>query len=159
MLTIFLMLFGITSSVVSFAGCPSSGKGECGTEKKCEKSSECDGQCPILSKLLKKADFFLDNQTEIGLSDEQVKQIKDLQLWGKKQAIMGEAGMKTMALEVKSKLSEKKIDVDALNAMIDQGMAEWGKSAKETLNNYVKLKAILSEEQMEKAKAVWMKKN
>ena len=133
------------------SGCPTSkcssgGQGDCG-----------ESACPIAGKILKKAEFFLDNADEIGLSKEQIKQIKDIQHTTKKDAIFGEAGMKAFYLDMKAKLHEEKVDVEGMNKLIDDATAEMTKGAKKSVQSYAELKAVLSEEQMTKAKAVWKK--
>lgn len=133
------------------SGCPMS---KCGGQSDCDKSA-----CPIAGKILKKAEFFLDNADEIGLSKEQVKQIKDIKHMTKKDAIFGEAGMKAFYLDMKAKLHEEKVDVEGMNKLIEDATAEMSKGAKKSVQSYAELKAVLSEEQMTKAKAIWKKKS
>lgn len=137
-------------SCAAKSGCPTS---KCGSGK-----SDCgESACPIAGKILKKAEFFLDNADEIGLSKEQIKQIKDIQHTTKKDAIFGEAGMKAFYLDIKAKLHEEKVDVEGMNKLIDDATSEMTKGAKKSVQSYAELKAVLSEEQMTKAKAVWKK--
>jgi len=122
--------------------------------KKCEEGKDSSG-CPIAGKIMKKAKFFLKNAKEIGLSDDQVAQIKAIKLDTKKTSIRTEAEMKIGMMDMEAKLSEPKVDVEGLNAMIDQGMAGMATGAKASVATYAKLKAVLTEAQMTKAKEIW----
>lgn len=122
----------------------------------CDKKKEECG-CPIIAKIAKKSAFFLKNSAEIGLTDDQVASIKALKLENEKASIMAKAGMEAGKLDFEAKLSEPKLDVDGLNQMIDAGMAQMATGAKESVARYAKLKAVLSEEQMKKAKELWKK--
>jgi hypothetical protein len=122
------------------------------------KSAAAEHKCPITAKFMKKAAFFLDNRDEIGLSADQVKQIKGLELIGKKAAIKQMADMQMWMLDLEAKLSEEKVDVEGVGAMIDEGSAAMALSTKSMVANYAKLKEILTADQMAKAKEIWMKK-
>ena len=71
-------------------------------------------QCPIVGKFMKKTHFYLEHKDELGLKDDQVKAIKELQLKVKKASILQEAEMKIFQLELTSKLKESKVDVEGL---------------------------------------------
>ena len=128
-------------------------------DKDCSKADCGDEQyaCPIVAKFFKKAKFFLKNKTEIGLNEEQIKTIKGLKTEVKKTYIRQMAEMQIFELDLDSKLSEPKVDVEGINAMIDQGMLGMSQGTKSTVEAYAKLKGVLSDDQMSKAKAIWMK--
>lgn len=160
----FVLVLAILTGVL-FAGGAWAGHGseQCptGGDKACGQSSGCDDAgypCPIVDKAMKKAHFYLGNAEEIGLSEEQIQTIKDLKLWFKKQMIRGNADMQIMMLDMQSKLGEETLDQTGINAMIDEGMANMAKSAKDSVEAYAKLKAVLTPEQVEKAKEIWKKK-
>jgi hypothetical protein len=117
----------------------------------------CD--CPIQSKILKKAGFLLENAEAIGLSDDQVAQIKAIKMDTKKAKIRMGAEMKMMELDLDAKMSEAKLDVEGLNAMIDTAAQGFNAGSKASIATYAKLRGILSEEQQVKAKALWKKQN
>ncbi len=132
-----------------------------GEEKKtCRKCGEAEESCPcpILDKIMKKSHFLLDNQEELGLSEEQVDKIKAIKMGAKKTAILQAANMQIFEIDLKTKLGESKVDVEGIDAMIDQGMTAMSKSAKDSVQSYADLKSILTEEQMVKAKEIWKKK-
>lgn len=131
-----------------------------GDHKACGQSG-CEDQsypCPIVDKAMKKACFYLENQDELGLSEEQVKSVKDIKMWFKKQMIRGQADMQIMMLDMNAKLSEETVDVEGTGVMIDEWMAGMAKEAKASLEAYAKLKAVLTPDQHAKAKEIWKKK-
>lgn len=129
--------------------------------KMCDKKDcdgmDCDYDCPITAKIMKKAKFFLANQKEIGLSDEQVAQIKAIKLETKKGYIRTKAEMEVFMLDLDAKLSEPKIDEAAIGTMFDSASAGWSTGMKSGVATYLKLKAVLNEAQMAKAKEIWSK--
>ena len=131
------------------------------SEKDCD-HQDCKGgddtKCPIVGKLMKKAGFFLENQKEIGLSEDQVTQIKAIKMEAKRGYIRAGADMEIFELDLKEKLSDPVLDTDSVNAMIDQASAGMASGAKASIASYVKLKAVLSPEQMAKAKEIWISK-
>ena len=111
-------------------------------------------QCPIADKFMRKAGFLLEYKSDIGLTDAQVKAIKELKLRMEKDNILQGAGMKTFMLDLQSKLSEDKVDVDGAKALIDKNFTEASAGAKSNLEAYAKLKGLLSSEQIAKMKAL-----
>lgn len=126
-----------------------------------DKGKECSmmmskGQCgcPIANKFTMKSDFLLEHKTDIGLTDDQVKTIKDLKLQMEKDGIRQSADMKTAMLDLEAKLTEDKVDVEGTNAFIDKNFASASAAAKSNLNAYVQLKAVLTPDQLTKMKAL-----
>ena len=145
----------------TWAECAAGGEDDCHGQKECAMRGDHDDDaypCPIVDKIMKKAHFLLENKDEIGLSEEQVDTIHDLKLQVKKSLIRNEADMQIMMLDMKSKLGDETLDVEGLDAMIDQGMGQMAQTAKANVDVYAKLKAVLTPEQAEKAKALWTKK-
>jgi len=103
-----------------------------------------------------KAHFYLENQKEIGLSEDQVNSIKELKLERKIAYVRQMSEQQVFILDVTHKLSQPKVDVEGIGAMIDQQIVPMAASAKETVAAYAKLKSILSEEQRAKAKELWL---
>ena len=111
-------------------------------------------QCPITEKFMKKARFLLENKSEIGLSDDQVKTIKELKLQMEKDSIRQSADKETFMLDLKSKLEEDKVDVEGTNTLIDQNSAAASAAAKSNVATYAKLKNLLTPDQVTKMKAL-----
>lgn len=150
---IFLTL--VTLLTASGAELYAGGK-ECpyGDKKQCDKGQEA--QCPLVAKFMKKAEFFLANQQQIGLSAEQVGQIKALKTEEQKAYIRAMADMQVLHIDIDAKMSEPKVDVAAISALIDTGMTGMTAGAKATVNRYAQLKGVLTDEQMAKAKEIWL---
>jgi hypothetical protein len=123
------------------------------------KDKDEEYKCKITEKLIDKAKFFLKNADEIGLTEEQVNTIKAIKSQAKKSNIRAEADMKVFEMDLKDKLSESTLDLEGLNAMIDKSAEGWKESAKAMVSDYAKLKAVLSDEQMKKAKEIWKRNN
>jgi hypothetical protein len=100
----------------------------------------------------------LENKSEVGLTDDQVTTIKGLKLQMEKDSIRQSADMKNFELDLKSKLSEDKVDVDGTNALIDQNFTSASAAAKSNLATYAKLKSLLSPDQITKMKALYEQK-
>ena len=114
------------------------------------------GGCPIAAKFFKKAHHLLENQQELGLSDQQVSDIKALKFTMKKSEIQNAAAMQIFMLDVEQKLSEPKVDTAAISALIDSQAAAMASSAKESVGAYTKLMGILTPEQVKKMKEIWL---
>lgn len=159
LLIIFGLLFTFTSTAL--AECPmGKSDGDCSKRSgMCAKGGEEGSHsCPIMGKLMKKAHFLLDNSDAIGLSADQVTAIKGIKMQAKKSAIQQEAGMKIFMLDMESKLGEETLDVAGISAMIDKGSSEMASGGKQTVQLYAQLKAVLTPEQLAKAKEIWKKK-
>ena len=118
------------------------------------KMDKGQNQCPVANKFMMKAHFLLEHKADIGLTDDQVKTIKDLKLQVEKDSIQQGADMKTFKLDLDSKLAEDKVDVEGTNALIDKGFAGASASAKSNLSAYAKLKAVLTPDQLTKMKVL-----
>ncbi|MFH1801181.1 MAG: hypothetical protein ABH891_10150 [Candidatus Omnitrophota bacterium] len=116
------------------------------------KTDEGQSQCPIADKFMKKAAFLLENKAEMGLTDEQVASIKRIKLQVEKNSIRQCADMKTFLLDLKSKLSEDKVDIDGTNRLIDDKFVAAIAAAKSNVTSYAELKTLLSVEQLKKMK-------
>jgi len=162
-LLMFVMLAIALVSAPAFAGHHGKGdcsKGNCSWGKKDCSKGDCGkgGEgCPLVEKFMKKAHFFLDNQAEIGLTDDQVAKIKTMKMDMKKVMIRNKAEHQIFMLDMKSKLSEPVLDVEGINAMIDQSMTGMANGAKSTVAALAELKSVLTDDQMTIAKEIWKK--
>ena len=162
----FLLMFALLAMPLAatpvFAGDreQGEGKGQCSGKKSGCSHGECGKEsngCPIVEKFMKKAHFFLENQSEIGLSDDQVSKIKTMKMDMKKNMIRHMAEQQIFMLDMKSKLSEPALDIEGMNAMIDQAMSGMATGAKSMVAALAELKGVLTEDQMTKAKEIWKK--
>ena len=111
----------------------------------------------IKEKFSKKAHFFLKNQEELELSDEQIEKIKDLKIKAQKDIIRKNAELEILALDLKSGLWKDTINTNKVNKLIDKKYDLKKEKAKSLVNAYAALKNILTKEQKEKMKGLWKK--
>lgn len=112
--------------------------------------------CPILGKFNMKAYWLMRHKDELGLTADQVAKIKSLQLDMAKNMIRGQAEMKIGMMEMENQLSQETLNVEAIESMIDSGMAGMATGAKASVKAYAELKSLLTEEQKAKAKEIWV---
>ena len=108
-------------------------------------------------KVCMKAGFMLKNEEELGLSADQVKKIKDIKMSVKRGLIQKNAEIDLVALEIKGLLYEEKVDVKAVNALVDKKYDLKKAKAKDLVQAYANLKAVLSADQMKEMKSLWKK--
>lgn len=100
-------------------------------------------------KIYWKVGFLKDHQEELGLSDEQVDQLKALKLDLKKELIALKATKMTAKVDIKAGLYERQLDVAALNQLIDVKYDAKRDMAKSKVRALAALKSILTDEQYE----------
>jgi len=108
-------------------------------------------------KFSKKAHFILKNKEELGLSDEQVKQVKDLKIKTKKNLIGKKAEIEILGLDIKAAMWSDPLDVNTVNKLIDKKYDLKKDKAKSLVGAYAALKGLLTEEQKEKMKGLFKK--
>ena len=116
-----------------------------------------DQKSGLESKFYCKAQFLMKNQDELGLSDDQITKIKDLKMKTKKDLIMRNAEIDVLALEIKSALYAEKVDINAVNSLVDKKYDLKKKTTKDLISACVAVKDILTKEQKDKLKALWKK--
>ena len=109
------------------------------------------------SKVESKAHMILKNRGELGLSDEQIKGVKELMLKSKKDSIKQKAEIEIIALDINSKKQDDTMDIEAINALIDKKYELKKEKAKSSVAAYIQLKSILTEEQQVKLKELYKK--
>lgn len=117
-----------------------------------DKSCHRDGN--FEDEFCDKAMMILKSQEELGLSDEQVKKIKDLKMLVKKDLIRKKADIDILAIDIKSAMREDVIDVNAVNALIDKKYEIKKEKAKSLVAALAVLKTLLTEEQRKKLKTL-----
>lgn len=113
-----------------------------------------DPKGDLESKFYHKMMTVIKNQEELGLSDEQVKKLKDLKLTTKKEEIRKKAEIDMLAIDIKAGMWEDAIDINVVNALIDKKYELKKEKAKALVAAYVALKSVLTEEQQEKLKGL-----
>ena len=108
-------------------------------------------------KVFFKAMLIIKNQEELGLSDDQVKKVKDLKIASKKDLIRKKAEIDLLVLDIKAALWEDTVDINAVNALIDKKYEIKKAKAKSLVAALVALKEVLTEEQQKKLKGLCKK--
>jgi len=108
-------------------------------------------------KFSKKTKLILSNQDELGLSDEQVKKVKELKLETKKGLLKANAEIDIIALDIKAKMWTDSIDTNSVNKLIDKKYDLKKEKTKSLVAAYVALKDILTKEQKEKMGELYKK--
>ncbi|MFC1666438.1 Spy/CpxP family protein refolding chaperone [Candidatus Omnitrophota bacterium] len=109
------------------------------------------------TKFSYKAGLILKNQEDLGLSDEQAKKIKELKIATKKDLIRKKADIDILAIDIKSKLWEETVDINAINALIDKKYEIKKIKAKSLIAACAALKEILTKEQVKKLRTLYGK--
>jgi len=113
----------------------------------------------LAGKFFHKAHFFYMNQEALGLSEEQAEAIKTLKMSVKKELIRKGAEIDLLKVDIKSLLWSPKIDTKAINELIDVKYELKKEQAKFLVAKIAEIKAILTDEQMAEAKAIWLKRS
>ncbi len=108
------------------------------------------------SKFFYKAHKLLKKKEELGLTEKQVDKIVDLKVATKKDLIRKKADIEILALDIKSQLYEERINVRAVNDLIDKKYEIKKAKAKALVAACAELKGVLTKAQKEKLK--WLYK-
>jgi len=112
----------------------------------------------IEKKLFKKIHLIFLNQDELGVTDEQLEKIKELKTTLKKTVIKKDAEIDVIKVDIESSLHKDKINIEAVNKLIDQKYEAKKSKSKQMVASLAKLKEILSKEQFDKMKNMFHKK-
>ncbi|MBI5787839.1 MAG: periplasmic heavy metal sensor [Candidatus Schekmanbacteria bacterium] len=100
------------------------------------------------------AGFYLDNKEALGLSDEQVAKMKELQLASRKVKIHNMAEVDVLKLELNALLDAKKPDLTEIDAKVDKISQLKAETMKNCLQASVKAREVLTEEQTKLAEGL-----
>ncbi len=127
-------------------------------EQRCPRKAQqggCGGEksgCGVEKKVLCKLRLAMINQDKLGLSDDQVAGIKQLQTSTEKDSIKREAEISIIDVDMKSKLWDGKMDKESINSLIEKKYELKKANAKALIDVYFELNNILTEEQKKKLK-------
>ncbi|MFH1577829.1 MAG: Spy/CpxP family protein refolding chaperone [Candidatus Omnitrophota bacterium] len=156
-LVVFVLIFSAFTVGAYSGNCPESGgktSGKTG-EKTGEKAQGYQGG--LEEKFAHKAHFILENKEGLGLSEEQVKKIKDLKLETQKGLILKDAEIDIVALDIKDGLYQDTVNASAVNKLIDKKYELKKQKAQSLVSAYAALKNILTDEQKEKMSELFEK--
>ena len=148
-MTVFAVVLCALTLVSSAAFADQHSMGECNFMPKYHKMWSKKGHDKMF---LHKAHLALAHATELGLSDDQVSKIKDLEYTFKKSLIKENADIKSLGLDIRKAIGKDVVDTNAVNSLIDQKYAIKTQKAKDAVQAYANLKKILTKDQYSKLK-------
>ena len=116
-----------------------------GCQKGCQKKGPPG--CGFEKKIFCKLRLAIVHQDKLGLSEDQVAKIQEIETSTKKDIIKREAEIDLITVDIKSKLHEDKIDKEGIGKLIDQKYDLKKEKAKALIGVCAQLNTILSGEQ------------
>lgn len=110
------------------------------------KSGKADA-CDLYSKFYEECMVALKNSDKIGLEDSQKEAIKNMKYDAKKEKIKACAQIDLLSVNISEAMWKKDVDVDEVNALIDEKYQKMAQLKKGMLANRLALNDILTEEQ------------
>lgn len=141
-----LMYAVIVITALALAGAPADG------------SSNDKGGKPgsnLVEKFCHKVSFTMENEKDLGLTEDQVKGIEDISLRTRKELIKMEADIDVVGIDIEEALYQDNIDVPAVAALIDKRYDLEKDKTKVLAASFAALKVILTPEQKDKIKELW----
>ncbi len=114
------------------------------------------GQCEMAKKFFGKVKMIYMNQKELDVSDKQMEKIKKLKIDTKKYLIEQNAKIDLLKVDIKVHLWEPKVDTGKVNKLVDKKYDLKKDKVKYLVKSYASLKKILSDEQMDKLKDIYL---
>ena len=112
----------------------------------------------LKDKFFKKVRFIMKNHEELGLSDEQFDEIKKLKTETKKDIIRKKSQTEVLDVEIHTEMWEDPTNLNTINALIEQKYDIKREKTKNIAEAYSELMKILTQEQRDKLKGLWLKK-
>ncbi len=147
-----VLLLGITSGVAPAHECKEKARKYAEHQVWDKRSSFCSKKRCILKQRKECICCYLRNSDELGLSEEQVAKLKKLQREAKTVKIRNKAERKIIKLEIHALLDEKKPDLSAIDAKIDECSKLKAAAKKACIHAAVKAREVLTEEQFKLSK-------
>lgn len=120
-----------------------------------------EGRCPMGGKggqgdsaFSHTAKTVLKSQEKLGLSKEQIQSIRDLKLNVSKSLTSQNAEIKNVQADIFAQMHNDKVDLAAVQKMIDQKYELKKAAEKTSVEAIVKLKSLLTEQQLESLKKI-----
>ena len=107
----------------------------------------------MTDKFFDKYQWIMNSRDKIGLTDDQVSNLKSLKHEFKKGIILKEAQIDVLALDIKSAMHQNPIDVEAVNALIDKKYDFKKAKVKSSVEAIAKLKSMITAEQWTQLKS------
>ena len=111
-------------------------------------------KCCFAEKFFHFAHSILENHEELGLTDVDVKKVRDLKIGTKKSMIRSRAEVELLMVDVISKLHTEKPEISEINKLIDKKFDVKKAGMKKLIAAFIGIKKLLSKEQIKQVKAI-----
>ena len=111
-------------------------------------------KCCFAEKFFHFAHSILENHEELGLTDVDVKKVRDLKIGTKKGMIRNRAEVELLMVDIISSLYQEKPEISEINKLIDKKFEIKKAGMKKLIAAFVGIKKLLSKEQMKQIKAI-----
>ena len=113
-----------------------------------------NNKCCFAEKFFHFAHSILENHEELGLTDVDVKKLRDLKIGTKKSMIRNRAEVELLMVDIISSLYQEKPEISEINKLIDKKFEIKKAGMKKLIAAFVGIKKLLSKEQMKQVKAI-----
>ena len=113
-----------------------------------------NNKCCFAEKFFHFAHSILENHEELGLTDVDVKKVRDLKIGTKKSMIRNRAEVELLMVDIISSLYQEKPEISEINKLIDKKFEIKKAGMKKLIAAFVGIKKLLSKEQMKQVKAI-----
>ena len=113
-----------------------------------------NNKCCFAEKFFHFAHSILENHEELGLTDVDVKKVRDLKIGMKKSMIRNRAEVELLMVDIISSLYQEKPEISEINRLIDKKFEIKKAGMKKLIAAFVGIKKLLSKEQMKQVKAI-----
>ena len=111
-------------------------------------------KCCFAEKFFHFAHSILENHEELGLTNVDVKKIRDLKIGTKKGLIRNTAEAELLMVDIISSLYQDKPNISEINKLVDKKFEIKKAGMKKLIAAFVGIKKLLSKEQMKQMKAI-----
>ena len=108
----------------------------------------------INDRFFMKVEIIKKHQEEIGVTDDQMDQIRDLKTALKKDTIKKQAEIDILKIDIRSLMHKEQVNVEAVYKLIDQKYEVKKAKAKKAVESLAQLKKIITKDQMAKLRSI-----
>ena len=111
-------------------------------------------KCCFAEKFFHVAHSILENHEELGLTDVNLKKVRDLKIGTKKSMIRNRAEVELLMVDIISSLYQEKPDISEINKLVDKKFEIKKAGMKKLIAAFVGIKKLLSKEKIKQIKAI-----
>jgi len=126
------------------------GAASCRHHRWCGRDWQRKQEPALEEKVMGKAYFMVSYAKELGISEDQVKSIREMKAGAKKDMIMREAQIESIGVDIQSALGEDMTDMMKINPLLDRKYELKKENTRALITLYGSLKGLLTPEQKEK---------